>query len=289
MVCHQPNGYRVPIYWYRSMRGHAECVADAVDQKLEPLKNLILKHELEEVLAGKSPPTRLAGPGEPGAACPKRCAHEECATHRAVARARCFKCSKPVGYRRPFVMRVEGYAHANCAGVSEQVLERTKDEVTRVQSRELHRLTLQERYEINVKIPVNRRPRRAKAVEPVPADPVPPAVPAPPANPFLGRWRIDWMALCEPEVGEHAGPAFITFEEDAGKVRFAAIKGTLACDYGARDGTPLVEFSWSGRDQGSAANGRGWAIFEPDGSLRGRFFIQRGDDSEFTATRRALF
>jgi hypothetical protein len=33
--------------------------------------------------------------------------------------------------------------------------------------------------------------------------------------------------------------------------------------------------------------GRGWAVLEEDGSLRGRIFFHLGDDSGFTAAREA--
>jgi hypothetical protein len=52
-----------------------------------------------------------------------------------------------------------------------------------------------------------------------------------------------------------------------------------------RDGRPCVEFSWEGNDECDPASGRGWAVLEEDGSLRGRIFFHLGDDSGFTAVR----
>jgi hypothetical protein len=46
-----------------------------------------------------------------------------------------------------------------------------------------------------------------------------------------------------------------------------------------------VEFSWEGNDECDPANGRGWAVLEEDGSLRGRIFFHFGDDSRFTPVR----
>jgi hypothetical protein len=46
-----------------------------------------------------------------------------------------------------------------------------------------------------------------------------------------------------------------------------------------------VEFSWDGFDEGDPATGRGWAVVEEDGSLRGRIFLHLGDDSGFRAER----
>jgi hypothetical protein len=43
--------------------------------------------------------------------------------------------------------------------------------------------------------------------------------------------------------------------------------------------------SWEGEDDGDSKCGRGWAALEADGTLKGRFFIHRGDDSWFTAMK----
>jgi hypothetical protein len=43
-----------------------------------------------------------------------------------------------------------------------------------------------------------------------------------------------------------------------------------------RDGRPGVEFSWEGNDKCDRASGRGWAVLEEDGSLRGRIFFHLG-------------
>jgi hypothetical protein len=59
----------------------------------------------------------------------------------------------------------------------------------------------------------------------------------------------------------------------------------MDCREAARDGRPGVEFSWEGNDECDPASGRGWAVLEEDGSLRGRVFFHQGDDSGFTAVR----
>jgi len=46
-----------------------------------------------------------------------------------------------------------------------------------------------------------------------------------------------------------------------------------------------VEFTWEGNDECDPASGRGWAVLEEDGSLRGRIFFHHGNDSGFTAVR----
>jgi hypothetical protein len=48
---------------------------------------------------------------------------------------------------------------------------------------------------------------------------------------------------------------------------------------------PRVEFFWEGFDECDPAEGRGWALVEQDGSLRGHIFFHLGDDSSFRVTR----
>ena len=49
----------------------------------------------------------------------------------------------------------------------------------------------------------------------------------------------------------------------------------------ARDGQPLAEFSWQGKDERDDASGRGWAVIEGRGTLAGRIDFHQGDDSAF--------
>lgn len=123
-----------------------------------------------------------------------------------------------------------------------------------------------------------------------------PRAPAPPIRapmPALesqldGRWRISKMALWTKAEMDSLGPAFIEFgKQGQGSFQFVAVRGALDCFYGERDGAPSVEFSWEGHDDGHPMNGRGWAILAPDGSLKGRFYFHRGDDSSFAAARAA--
>jgi len=103
---------------------------------------------------------------------------------------------------------------------------------------------------------------------------------------FTGRWRITSMELWDQEAVELVGPGSLRFDADGtGEISFVALLGWLDCRTGARDGKPLVEFSWDGRDEGDPVNGRGWAVLEGDDTLSGRIFIHNGDDSAFTARR----
>lgn len=59
----------------------------------------------------------------------------------------------------------------------------------------------------------------------------------------------------------------------------------MDCVNGKRDGRPSAEFSWDGNNEGDRASGRGWAVLEPDGSLRGHIYFHLGDDAGFRAVR----
>lgn len=103
---------------------------------------------------------------------------------------------------------------------------------------------------------------------------------------FVGRWRITWTEIWDSDALDLVSPAYIQFGDDGlGGFGMIALRGWLDCRYGQRDGRPSVEFSWQGEDEGDDACGRGWAVQEPDGSLRGRLFIHCADDSEFRAAQ----
>jgi hypothetical protein len=101
-----------------------------------------------------------------------------------------------------------------------------------------------------------------------------------------GRWRIVETELWDSDALDLVGPAFIEFGEDrAGSFGFIAVQGWMDCREAPRDECPGVEFSWEGSDDCEPASGRGWAVLEDDGSLRGRIFFHLGDDSGFLAVR----
>ena len=81
--------------------------------------------------------------------------------------------------------------------------------------------------------------------------------------------------------------AFIEFlpQDDRGHFQFICVEGYMACEYGEESGQPCVKWSWHGSDEMDSANGRGWAVLEEDGKLRGKIYIQQGDSSEFVAER----
>lgn len=71
-------------------------------------------------------------------------------------------------------------------------------------------------------------------------------------------------------------PGFIDFGADhMGSLGFIVVQGGLDWRDGPRGGRPGVEFSWEGFDEGDPATGRGWAVIEENGSLRGHIFDLR--------------
>jgi hypothetical protein len=102
----------------------------------------------------------------------------------------------------------------------------------------------------------------------------------------LGTWRMVEMELWDREDLDLVGPAFIVFGKDGtGRFAFIAVEGWMDCRDTPRDGRAGVEFSWECNDDCDPATGRGWAVLERDGSLRGRIYFHLGDDSGFGAER----
>ncbi len=68
------------------------------------------------------------------------------------------------------------------------------------------------------------------------------------------------------------------------EMQLVAMEATVDHRVSYRDGDWLLEFSWSGFDEGDEVNGRGWARIEGE-LLRGELFIHQGDSSTFVAKR----
>ena len=96
------------------------------------------------------------------------------------------------------------------------------------------------------------------------------------------------MDLWDRDAIDLIGPAFIEIKADGtGTFRFIAVEGHLDCRYDKLDDEQIIEFSWSGHDEGDQVSGRGWIRLEPDGSLQGHIFFHMGDDSGFRAVSRS--
>jgi hypothetical protein len=89
----------------------------------------------------------------------------------------------------------------------------------------------------------------------------------------------------EPAALNEFGPAHLTFGPGRrGELGFIAISASVDYRIGTRDGSPIVEFTWAGDDDGSPTSGRGWARRVGQG-LVGHFFVHDGDDAKFVAER----
>lgn len=107
-------------------------------------------------------------------------------------------------------------------------------------------------------------------------------------NTFLGRWRIIVSELWTREDLDLVVPAHITFNHNRlGELELIAISASIDYRIGKRDGTPIVEFTWEGSDEGQPVSGRGWARLIGD-HLGGQLFVHQGDETEFTAKRDRL-
>jgi hypothetical protein len=103
---------------------------------------------------------------------------------------------------------------------------------------------------------------------------------------FTGRWRIVSMELWDVDAIDLVEPGFIEFDPDrSGQFGFIVVRGWMDCRDTTRDGKSCVEFTWEGSDEGDQVSGRGWAVLAEDGTLDGRIFFHRGDDSGFHAVR----
>ena len=101
---------------------------------------------------------------------------------------------------------------------------------------------------------------------------------------FVGRWRIVAMDLWGPEDVDLVHPGFIEFgKNQTGSFGFLAVEGRIDWREAGRDRQPGIEFTWEGYDEDDPASGRGWAVLDDDGSLRGHIFFHLGDDSGFHA------
>lgn len=106
-------------------------------------------------------------------------------------------------------------------------------------------------------------------------------------RPFEGWWKILDMEMWDLDYIDLVVPGYLAFEPDGlGRFQFGAVQGWIDCRGSERDGAPFVEFSWHGDNDGDDACGRGFATLGGD-RLAGRLYIHCGDDSAFTAERRA--
>lgn len=93
----------------------------------------------------------------------------------------------------------------------------------------------------------------------------------------VGRWRIVDMDLWHQDAVDLVDPGFIEFATGSmGSLGFIAIQAGMDWRKAPRDGRPGVEFTWEGFDDGAPVRGRGWAMLDAEGSLRGHLYVHLG-------------
>ena len=103
-----------------------------------------------------------------------------------------------------------------------------------------------------------------------------------------GRWRIIETEMWDQEALDLVVPAHITFQADGvGEMQLIAIDASIDYWVEQLDGSPMVEFSWSGFDDMEPTSGRARAVVEGD-TMRGKLFIHQGDESKFVARRERI-
>ena len=101
----------------------------------------------------------------------------------------------------------------------------------------------------------------------------------------VGRWRIVETEVWDPDALDLVVPAYIAFDGNGlGEMQLIAIGASIDYRVEKRLDGPVVEFSWSGFDDGDPASGRASARVDGD-TMRGKLFIHQGDDSIFVARR----
>lgn len=95
------------------------------------------------------------------------------------------------------------------------------------------------------------------------------------------------MDLWKQDDVDLVAPGFIEFGRDgSGSLGFIAVEGGIDWRDAPRQGCPGAEFSLEGFDEGDQVTGRGWAVVEEDGLLRGHIYFHLGDDRPASRRRR---
>lgn len=71
-----------------------------------------------------------------------------------------------------------------------------------------------------------------------------------------------------------------------GEFQFGYVCGVIDHELTERDGKPATEWSWEGNGEMDEVRGRGWAVLEDEGTIRGKLAIHQGDKSGFVAVRK---
>jgi len=105
---------------------------------------------------------------------------------------------------------------------------------------------------------------------------------------LIGRRRLTRMSNWDNEFMDAEVPAFIEFTAGGrGEFHFGYVQCGIDWEPEPRQGRPGLAFTFEGSDEMDPTRGRGWAVLRSDGSLSGRLYFHRGDDSSFSAKRQS--
>jgi len=117
-------------------------------------------------------------------------------------------------------------------------------------------------------------------------EPMKPTTP-PKSDSILGRWRITHMDMWDHDFVDAEVEGYVRLDHGgSGEFQFGYVHGWIHQEQTEREGRPAAEWSWEGNDEMDPASGRGWAVLQDDGTLRGKIFFHTGDQSGFFAVRR---
>jgi hypothetical protein len=104
---------------------------------------------------------------------------------------------------------------------------------------------------------------------------------------ILGLWRITRMDTWDQEFVDAEVEGYVRLDDGgSGEFQFGYVHGWMDYELTERDGRLAAEWSWEGNDETDEANGRGWAMLQDDGTIRGKLSLHQGDKSGFRAVRK---
>ena len=107
-------------------------------------------------------------------------------------------------------------------------------------------------------------------------------------SPILGQWLIIRRERTSGVNVRAKAGMFMRFASNGfGEFEFAGFSGFIDYRLVEREDKPAVEWSWQGNEdgEGEEVSGRGWAVLEDNGKLRGRLFVHDLDDLGFVAEK----
>lgn len=102
---------------------------------------------------------------------------------------------------------------------------------------------------------------------------------------LIGRWRLTRMSNWDNDFLDQESPAFIEFKKSGGGFHFGYVHCEIDWRPEQRQSRPGAGFTFEGSDEMDPTQGRGWAVVQPDGTLRGHIYFHQGDESAFWAKR----